>query len=342
MQQIRAIKALMLSDGRAGHYNLSLGLLAAASHLGPLDVERIDVRRGHWPGAVLARWCNSRLQPKRLLKTVYGMDATRLAAVDLVVSAGAETLAANAAIAQITGAANIFYGSLRSFQPDLFQLVLTSYPSFASRPRHAFALKPSLAAGAVWSSDRPPLAVPPARFALLVGGNSGECRYAERDWARLFAFVEALTQATPNTLMITNSRRTPGPVSDWFQAFAQRTGSTRISFADSRSPIAARLSDALSLADAAIVTDDSSSMVSDTIAAGLPVIGLSCADQALTANEQDYRRHLTENGWYRTLPLAQLDVPAALATLSALTPLQHNPQGPLAALLAKRLPTIFG
>ena len=330
-----ALRALLLSDGRPGHTNLSLGLLAVAEHLRPVTTNRIEVRRGYWPGAALAAWSNSGLAPQGLLRQVFGIDAGQLPKVDLVVSAGAETLAANIACARILGTANVFYGSLRSFRAEDFSLVLTSFPANATRPHHALALKPSPAAAAIWQAGRRRLAKPPKRITLLVGGTSGESTYTQADWDRLIHLMQAMAGNLGIRWLVSNSRRTPNAVSD-------RLGKLAIErLIDVRDPNAAPLSQIIGAADAALVTDESSSMVSDAVAAGLPVLGVAPARHALTGNEQDYRRHLKRNGWYDAAPLAGLEADAVIAKLSHLTPLAADPGQDLAALLRERLPALF-
>src|SRR5512145_1725978 len=42
------LKALLLSDGKPGHYHLAEGVLAAVARLRPLDTRRLTVRRSFW------------------------------------------------------------------------------------------------------------------------------------------------------------------------------------------------------------------------------------------------------------------------------------------------------
>ena len=95
--------------------------------------------------------------------------------------------------------------------------MLTSYARNASLPRHAMILKPSAmdiraqapghprggrASGAIASA------------ALLLGGDSGDCRYASAEWDDLIAFVAASHARLGTRWSIGNSRRTPDSVSD--------------------------------------------------------------------------------------------------------------------------------
>ena len=328
------LRALILSDGRDGHFNLSLGLLAAASRLRAPITTQIEVKRGAWPGAVLAAWSNSGLGPPRLLNRVYGIDATQLPKADLVVSAGAETLAANIACARLLGAANVFYGSLRAFRPEHFSLVLTSYPANAVRPRHALAFKPSAAAAGVWRAGRSTPDKPPKRIAVLVCGPSGESTYTAADWDALIRLIAALaTQGVG--VQVSNSRRTPHAVT------ARLRATLPDALVDVGSPGAPALADILGASDAVLVTDESSSMVSDGVAAGRPVLGLTSMHHALTGNERDYRQYLNQSGWYAATPLQTVTADGALEGLARLSPMTTDPGMALAALLRDRLPSLF-
>ncbi len=310
----------------------------AAQRLRPIETTRIEIRRGRWPGAVLAAWSNSGMAPTRLLSNVYGLDVAALPKAQLVVSAGAETLAANIACARLLGASNVFYGSLRRFAQESFDLVLTSYPEQAGRARHAWALKPSPAAASARAERSTAPRKPPQKLALLIGGPSGESRFAGADWDRLLELV----RTSPVRWLISNSRRTPDGVSDRLAKLAAEVNSPIERLIDVRGTIPGTLSGLLAECDAVAVTDNSSSMVSDAVAAGLAVVGLAPSQQRLTANEREYRSILGARGGYASVALAAITPAALLDRLARLEPLKDDPSEALAALLAQRLPQLFG
>ena len=340
-RELPALAAIVLSDGRPGHFNLADGILTAAQRVRHIDVVRIDVKRGYWPGFAAAAWSNSGLAADKLISTVYGLDAAKLPRADLIVSAGAETLAANAACARLTGAANVFYGSLRRFTPESFDLVLTSYPAQAIRPRHALMLKSSPASSFAFAGRTPPVATPPKRIALLIGGGSGETTFSEHDWAGLLKLVEDSGRAGIRW-MVTNSRRTPDGISDQLQALSARPASAIETFVDVRKPAPSVLGEILLQADAALVTDESSSMVSDAVTAGLPTLGIFPRLHAMSADERDYRAHLAAGGWYRARPIASTTAAVLLAEFAKLTPMRTDVSASLAAVLTERIPRLFG
>ena len=336
----RARTILLLTDGRPGHQALSEGIVRALATRGNIDIVRVKIRRGRWPGRVAA-WMVRLLPPAVALQTIYGLGRHDVPASDAIVSAGAETLAASAALARLRSVPNIHYGSLRQFVPDDFALVLTSYAGRIASPRQVFWPKPAgfdpdeigpPSQPAQWPDGRP------ATVLLAVGGEAGDCRFAEPDYAALVRLIETGKQSGV-TWFVSNSRRTPDRLSEQLWGLA-RPGGPIARFADVRRPDAPRLATLLGPADALIVTADSSSMVSEGIFARRPVLAVAPQDCPLTADEVAYRETLAEHGWLATRPLAGLTFDAACRALSQLKPETANPLESLAALLCDRIPEL--
>jgi mitochondrial fission protein ELM1 len=336
------LTALLIADDRPGHYHLSEGVIAAARRLRPIEVVRLTIER-RLSGRLLALLTNTGAPAGWMLRAAYGLDPNALPPADFIVSAGAETLAASVAVHRLTGAPNIFYGSLRWFRPRDFALVLTSYASKSTRPRHVMVLKPSALDGRALNSTRmrPEPQGSLRNAALLLGGDSGECQFTAQEWESLLAFVEASHSRFGTRWAIGNSRRTAPSASD---AVARRVeaGAPAIArFIDVRTAGPGTLGEVLKGAEAVLCTDDSSSMISECVGAGLPVIGVSPRRQRLSNEEQGYRHYLSENGWYRAVSLADLTPERVQTELAAIKPMTEDPLDRLAALLRERLPTLF-
>jgi uncharacterized protein len=338
---MRRLKALLLSDGRPGHFRLAEGIVAAIERRRLVEVQRLEIRRGRWPGAVLGVASNTASCDRAILQRVYGLTTPESGAFDLIISAGAETLAANVAFSRLTGAKNIFYGSLRLFRPENFSLVLTSYVRNAARPRHAMALKPS---GIPWRVERPQpvdAANPPVLAAMLLGGDAGTTTFAATDWQRLLAFITATHAAHGTRWIVANSRRTPPAVSDQLLSEAAGSNVAIVAFVDARDPTASTLARVFADAEAVVCTDDSSSMVSEAISAGLPTLGVRPVAHTLPLDEAGYRAYLTESGWHQAFDIAELSPDVWLTALGQLKPLNQDPLEQLADLITKRVPGLF-
>ena len=235
------LRILILSDQRPGHYHLSEGIASALASRFQVKVNRLSVRRGRWPGAVLAGFVNAGIAPSLVLSRVYGVSPRAIPEADLVVSAGAETLAANAAVARLRGVPNIFYGSLRYFSHRHFSLVLTSYQRQVRHHNQVMVLKPSAVTAAASPLDdlacnRAVGLSQSGRFsagqtvALLVGGDGGGASYGREDWFRLEEFIAAARRDLGVRWQVTNSRRTPDDVSDRLAAMTEAGGAGGMRF----------------------------------------------------------------------------------------------------------------
>lgn len=333
------LRILILSDGRPGHFNLSEGIAAAMARRREALIERRDVRRGRWSGAALAALTRSRLPAGGMLSSVYGLVDADLPASDVIVSAGAETLAANVWLARARRVPNVFYGSLRLFNPHDFALILTSYQRHATRPNHCVTLKPSAVDP---DSLSPPPPVKPGeigQLAMLVGGDSGTIQFSARDWDHLAHLIETTAAAGGVSWRVANSRRTPDPVSDRLAQLAA-PGGPITQFLDVRTAGPGTLLPLLAQCHAALCTADSSSMLSECIWNRKPTISLLPEQFVLPADESQYRNWLSSKGWTRAIPLDQSTPLMLNRTLKGILPLSTNPQSDLSELLAQRLPSL--
>jgi len=339
---MQPLAVLILSDGRPGHYHLSEGVAAAIARRRPVSIERrLIARRTAMPGRVLAWLLASGIPPRLVLPAGYALAPADIPRADLVISAGGETIAANIAAATLLGARNIFCGTLRHAAPRHFSLIVSSYARHASLPRHLVALKPNgidpdtLAA----ANHRRPGDAPV--FGLLVGGDSGLFRYAPAEWDRLLSFLVATRERNGARWIVSTSRRSPAAVADALHRLAAAPASPILELIDFRRAGPGTLPRLFGSVDAILVTEDSSTMVSEAVCARLPVVGVTPVKHGFKEEEREYRAFLQSNNWYRSLPLTDLD-PASFGTaLRSVTPLAGNHLDRLAAELAERLPDLF-
>lgn len=341
---MRPLSILLLSDGRPGSYHLSEGIILAIQLYRPSVVTRLDVRRRGWSGKVLALLVNAGMPPRWLLKIVHGIDADALPPVDLIVSSGAETLAANIALARLRTVPNIFYGSLRWFRRDDFALVLTSYAQHAKGNRHLMVLKPSSAvADAVPRLEAHQLGPkqPPKVAGLLIGGSTRGFVFTEDYWRRLAEFA-ALTHKTYGTRwIISNSRRTPPAASDAMAATTASIGENGASFIDVRKAGSDTIRPLFQQAEAVVCSGDSSTMISEVVSAMLPAVSVTPEQYHFTREEDAYRRYMIAKGWCQNVPISELSPQRFLLELDRIEPLKTNPIKELGATLRDRLPELY-
>jgi mitochondrial fission protein ELM1 len=343
---IAPLNALLLSDGKPGHYHQAEGVIAAVARRRPVNTTRLEVRRRFVvPTRTLIQLLNAGTSPVTVLRVGYGIASASLPAAGLVVSAGGETLAANAAIAKLLGAANIFCGRLRRLAPEHVRLVIVSLERFAELPNHMVSLPPSpidlRPAAASNGSVRFGRANPPGRVGVLVGGDSGAFRYTTEDWLQLTRFLEAAHRSHGIRWLATTSRRSGGYVGDALADMVERPDSGVEKFVDFRTAGAGTLPQIFSAVDAIFCTDDSTTMVSEAVGACLPVVSVAPAASALEAREAEYRDFLASQGWYRRLLLPELTPETFLAALEEITPRTTSQLEELASAVSRRLPELF-
>lgn len=339
------LRVQLLSDGRPGHYHLAEGVCAALRRLRPVAVTTVAIqRRRSVPTRLLMGALHQGLaNPALVLRVGYGLKPEALPAADLVISAGGDTIAANVAAARLLGAANIFCGSLRHAAAADFSLIVSSYARHAGLSRHIVCLKPTamdpdaLGRPAVIPTFGP--SNPPRTAALLIGGDSGLFHYTETEWRHVLSFLAAQHAAHGTRWLVSTSRRTPAWIADAIAAGVVPDGAIA-ELLDYRSAGPGTLPRLLSRADVVLCTEDSSTMISETIAARLPVVGVAPAEHSFKPEEADYRALMLAKGWSRFVSLAELTPERFLTELARVTPLAGNPLASLAQTLAEHLPAL--
>jgi mitochondrial fission protein ELM1 len=337
------LKALLLSDGKPGHYHLAEGVLAAVARLRPVETQRVELRRRFWlPTRALYYLVNLGAPPALVLGLGYGLGRRHLPAADLVVSGGGETLAANVAAARLLGAANVFCGRLRQLEPKHMRLTIAWLEKHAQLPNHVLALPPSpFEVAARREPERIGPTDPPHLAGALIGGNSGSVRYKAGDWERLVGFLRRSHHSCGTRWLVTTSRRSGAEISEALAALAAEADGPIERFIDYRTAGPGTLGQILAAVQAVLVTADSSSMIVDAIGARLPTVGVTCDSGEMEEGEAEFRKLMARRGWYRSLAFSDLDPETFLAALAAVEPRTTSALDELAASLQERLPELF-
>lgn len=313
------LNVVLLSDGIAGHFRQSEGVVAAIGRRRPVALTRIELPKR--PGPVrLALSLAVRLGLTLPLSWHLGRTALPASPVDLIVSAGGRTLAANVALARRLGAPNVFSGSPRRFPVSVFSRVLLSYP--APPEKGLYILKPT-------ALDPDTLPLParrtetdmPYRIAFLIGGPTQPCPWTQEDWERMLALATGIAMNPALRLVAVTSRRTPPA---WADALTERTaglpGLERI--VDFRTAGPGSISIAYGC-DAMVVSGDSMSMVTEAVAARRPVAVLmpekrNASRDDVTIDDLEAHKRI------RLLAVSGATVEALLKSLDALEPMRAN------------------
>ncbi len=342
------LRVLFLSDTYPGHHNFADGVLAAIKLLRP--VESIVVRSRAAPNIrmrmvrPMTRGNRTALQAALILG--YGINPVRLPDVELVLSGGGETLAANVAAARLLDAPNIFCGSVRGgIEADQFSLVVNSYDEDDGPPNHISTLKPSIFGSEHFTRPQPYVPFGPGRSpklaGLMLGGDSGYFRYRFAEWAELRDRILAISKQTGIRWIISTSRRTPNKVADLFVSLAEDDQIVD-HLIDFRSAGPGSLFDLFARSEVVVCTADSSSMLSEAIAVRLPTIALCPERYGFKPPEAAYRDKIKSLNWARYAAIKDLDEGTLSHHLAEIVPRDTDHLTELSQSIREKLPELFG
>lgn len=342
------LTALLLSDGKPGHYRQAEGVIAAMARLRPVTTVRLELRRRRLVATrTLQHLFNLGMPAAALLRLGYGLRASDLPAADIVVSGGGETLAANVTAAKLLDVPNVFCGSLRRLAPENFSLTIAQPETAPLAPNQLAVLAPSPtvvprpAGAAAGSQTRFGRDNPPRRVGVLIGGNSGEFTYSNDEWVRLGGFLREAHAAHGIAWIATTSRRSGDFVGDMLAVMAGDPACGLVKFVDFRAAGPGTVADIFGEAEAILCTDNSNAMVQEAIGACLPVVAVRPKVYALDPRDIGFHDHLTRQGWYRAVAIADLTPELFLRSLEEIVPRTTSQVDELAAGLRQRLPELF-
>ena len=205
----------VVSDGIAGHYNQSKGVLLALQQQYDVQAHWLTIRlRGGWLRTPLKYLLNATHGKLALawLAWCYRDLVLPDAMPQVIVGAGGRSMYAVAALAHLTQAAGVFVGSLRGLSPRLFAavMVLESHPepqyiTLETAPMPVDAMQQQQAA-AQWQHAHPDQTG--ELWAMLIGGDGAGAVYQPQDWHTLAAHMNQLAADRGIRWLITTSRRT--------------------------------------------------------------------------------------------------------------------------------------
>ena len=228
------------------------------------------------------------------------------------------------------GSLNIHSGSTKSFDTSRFTAILNIDRNFSDAPRHIVALKPSTV---IFRNCRSSVHGR-SQLALMLGGPT---RYQPFERQEIKTLMESLAR-TQFQWTILDSRRTP---TTWQDMIAQQAvQSDHINYCHYTQSDAALVDEVLRRVDGVVVSEDSCSMISEGVAAGLPVIGL-CAANAREGPDTPYLDSLLNQQRYRFFTVSLLKQERIVAALSNCQTLDTNHKLELALRLRKHIPQLL-
>jgi mitochondrial fission protein ELM1 len=176
---------------------------------------------------------------------------------------------------------------------------------------------------------------------LLIGGNTRNFTFTSEDNQQLLAFLRNSHRHDKTEWHVTNSHNTPHDLSDALARTEVYPLGPIKEFIDVRRSGPGTVRQIIDKSDVLLCTEDSSTMISEAIQSRRPVLGLSPNHWKLPAQEQGYRRYLTERGWTRSLAIADLSPDRVAQELAKVTPMTTNALADLADLLCAQIPDLI-
>ena len=156
--------------------------------------------------------------------------------------------------------------------------------------------------------------------AFLIGASTKSHPFTEKNWQDILKLLSDRSQDRLFDWVVTTSPRTPNDIADMFKS-ASETSPAIKTFVDFRESGPGSILSLLNLADFTVCTEDSSSMITESICARRPTISLQPETFELTSNEEKMLDSMCQENYLKRLPIqAHLaeDLQMALQSINAM------------------------
>lgn len=305
----------MVSDGKPGHYNQTLGAIKALQQKYDVQLTTIETKlRFGFLRPLLKITCNS-TNPiiqhffRLLTRLCYHQFQPPIKPQTMVISCGGQTLYLNIYLARHFNASNFFLGSLRGVKPENFSAIISGLYIDGVKNLIELELSPGLfnktEALTAGRELRERLPNPSQKlWALLIGGDGAGYKYQDDDIAKLKQFLLESAAKYGIQWLLTTSRRTAIEHERQLHEFSLQHPDIfayTVFFHHSPEKVVASF---LGAADAVFATEDSSSMLSEAMIAGKPLFTLR---PDLCAVNDNYQRFLSKHQQKRRMHPLTLD-----------------------------------
>ena len=264
------MKVAILSDGKPGHFNQSIGIADIISEDIKVDYKVFDIEpKFKFLIKIYQRFFIKDFNKNKAKKIINLFKPIDIRNFDLLISSGANTAYVSAALSKIYKVKNIHCGSIKTINLDNYSAHITVEPRNDSPNNIVTKIAPSrFKPSAVTKKDKQ------NRSLFLIGGNGAGYKYNLEDWHDLVQSIKKLSQTKKIKPIIVTSRRTNIHHEDFLYK-------QLIDYADDLSIWAGKDSSKLDLdklfkiVDNIFVTEESATMMSEAISSGLSVCSLA-------------------------------------------------------------------
>ena len=295
-----AVTVWLLSDGAPGHLSQSQGIVDALATRRRVEVTTVELKVRSTLWKRLGRLALPRIRDAAgWFRRIYGV-APPPGLPALIVSSGANTLLANALLARLHRVPNIYSGTLKGYDPAAFECVFSVVPLGVSC-NHVLPLPP-----VPGELARPLPAAPGGErlIAVLVGGDGAGYVFKDGDWGAFAAGLATLAAREGARLLLTTSRRTGAAAETLLrEQLPAELLADAVWWSQAPRKV---MRDFLAAAQAIVVTEDSLSMVAESLYSGRPVLSVAPAVAQPNANDGAALRGYVDRGLLTRSPIATM------------------------------------
>ena len=294
-QRVRQV--LALTDGRAGHETQTRGIVQGLAEEFAINVHWLSVRKPTRLWRLISKWLLTVGQAQVGLRWFGVPQAALPAQIDLVVSAGGDTLLPNALLAQYYDCQNVIASSLRGLAPRHFSAVFSLDLAQTDAPFIAYPVSPNRM---LFDEDRQQQQAAKARLGLadhqqvvtvLIGAQTKHVQIGPVDW---YAQTVKALQVKNNTILLTTSRRTPQAFEQALQASIHPQQHDHFTWVQAGEQCS--IQDYIYAAEWVVCSPDSESMIGEAVSAGRLVV-IPQTEQMTDSAYARFIQQLIARGW---------------------------------------------
>ncbi|MBD3790906.1 MAG: mitochondrial fission ELM1 family protein [Campylobacterales bacterium] len=283
----KRLKILKITDGRAGHITVSDGVIEAIKKKYPVEIIEVDLKlRAKFLLSILKFILRYHLIENHFsfndwfIKLFYKNYCKQNEKIDLIVSTGGDTLFANVWLSKILNTKNIFCGTLKGINPKYFSLIISTSEQNVTNSIKLDILPTQMnAKKTIESAERfcneKKIKKDEKYFVLLIGGDGSGYFYGKDDYENLIHSFISVVRKYGAKALITTSRRTGSENEKLLiELFSKYDEEIAYSVFFNKNPEKV-VAVYLELATAIFVTEESGSMISESLFFKKPVFTLS-------------------------------------------------------------------
>ena len=317
---MKALNVLIISDGKSGHMTQSLGLVNYLKKTFAVDDETLQIRpRIKVANPLLGKLLNKKSSRADLVfKLFYKFDTSQIRSnkPDLIISAGGNTCGVNALLAQKYKCTNLYFGSLRKHQPQLFSGVITTTEMPDVDNSIILDVVPTLIdteklqeAASIFLKAHSDVFADTTRnlWVMLIGGDGSGYNYSKEDYKDMVSGMITLAKKHKIRWLVTTSRRTGVENENYLQSLLQEQGQNEIAYAVYFNKKPEKIMQAyLGAGEIIYCTEDSTSMVSEAIISKKPVITLRGATKNINKGHKAVITRFAKNKHIKRIKMDEL------------------------------------